>query len=265
MASSGRPPAASRNWICFSSRGSETIRRGELRRTLSPLPRGPLARAQGGQPPGAVLLQQRLEHAASIHVDAGGELGDRAGPPTASQVRGLDGRGDQVDQRVEVGFGCRPPCPPTGTAAAVADSAAADAIVADFGRGAERGVALAGLGLGQGDFRQPGVALLGVGRRLGQGDGGGEFARGNIRLDRRVPRLICRRCRRKAGLAGPESEGCRKQPLRARTNLCDMRVLPTVPVIGWTKRKSAPSFSRMGALFLISISPNWRRKARGNR
>ena len=75
----------------------------------------------------------------------------------------------------------------------------------------ERAVAGAGLGLGHGDLGQPGVALAGIGRLLGQGHGGGKFARRNLGLDQGVFGV----CRGRCAGGDKKTDGCQQQPAAA--------------------------------------------------
>ena len=104
MASLGCRPAARSNWTCFSSRGSETIRSGELRRASSAAAARSAGRTQGGQVLGRLLFQQRLQHALRIDLNARGKLGHRARPADLVPRRRRHGGGDQVDERFEVGL-----------------------------------------------------------------------------------------------------------------------------------------------------------------
>ncbi len=98
----------------------------------------------------------------------------------------------------------------------VAERLGPRAVVADRRRRLQRGVAGAGLGLGHGDLRQPGVALLGIGRLLGQGHGGGKLTRRNLRLDQGVFGVGRRRC----ASGEKKTDGCHQQPFGAHEVTC---------------------------------------------
>ena len=93
----------------------------------------------------------------------------------------------------------------------VAERFSPRAVVADRRRRLQRGVAGAGLGLGQGDLGQPGVALAGIGRLLGQGHRGGKFTRRNLGLDQGVPGV----CRGRCAGGNKKTDGCQQQPAAA--------------------------------------------------
>ncbi len=142
-----------------------------------------------GQRGARLVAQQRAEDALGIDVDAGGEGGDRARPADVVPGGGLDGRGDQVDQRIEVGLG-RAALAADGHGRHLLERLRPRPVVGDRS-GRVKGLVLeSGLRLGLGDFRQQSVAGLGIGHALDGGQSGGELARRNLRPDRRRVRVL---------------------------------------------------------------------------
>jgi hypothetical protein len=173
-------------------------------------------RTQGGQVLGRLLFQQRPEHALRIDRNTRRKLGKRPRSADGIPRRRRHGGRDQVGQSLPVRLGT------ASLAAALAaqghgcgrpQRVGPDAIVADLRRGAERGVARAGLGLSQGDLGQVAVAILRIVRLLGQGHGRGEFTRRNLGPDQGIVGVCCDSGRGKSD--GPEADGCHQQPFGA--------------------------------------------------
>ncbi len=113
ISSLGRRPAASRNWICFSSRVSETFRKSACARTSAlalpaPLPFGfacdssASSRATARPEPVDVRIGA-ADEAFGIDVDSVGIGLNGSRAADFVPARGSDGRSDQIHERSEIG------------------------------------------------------------------------------------------------------------------------------------------------------------------